>query len=119
MPLHIIIAEDEDDVLQFLTRAVERIKPGAKISATRNGAEALALFQEQGCDLLISDHRMPQMSGFDLLVAVRRVSPVPFIMVSADAQIGPDAVAVGVTAFLDKPLGLMALRTVVMRCLPG
>ena len=118
MSLHIIIAEDEDDVLQFLTRAVERIKPGAKVSATRNGAEALALFQEKGCDLLISDHRMPQMSGYDLLVAIRQRSHVPFIMVSADAQVGPDAVAAGVTEFLDKPLGLGALRTVVLRCLP-
>ena len=115
---HIIIAEDEADVLHFLVRAVGRIKPQARISATKNGVEALRLFQAEGCDLLISDHRMPLMSGLDLLMAVRSSSQVPFIMISADGLVGEHAVEMGVTEFLDKPLGLHALRAAVLQVLP-
>jgi CheY-like chemotaxis protein len=118
MQPHIIVTEDEADVLHFLERALERIKPGARISTATNGAEALAIFQQHGCDLLISDHRMPQMSGLDLLIAVRSLSPVPFIMISADTMIGPRAHAAGVTEFLEKPIGLSVLRDAVLRCLP-
>lgn len=118
MPYHILIAEDEEDVLNFLVRALGRIKSGARVSAARNGAEALQLFQAEGCDLLISDHRMPLMSGLDLLIAVRRISHVPFIMVSADTLVGDRATEMGVTMFLDKPLSLHTLRTAVLGVLP-
>lgn len=118
MPHHILIAEDEEDVLNFLVRALGRIKPGSRVSSARNGAEALQLFQAEGCDLIISDHRMPQMSGLDLLIAVRRISEVPFIMISADGLVGERAAEMGVTAFLDKPLGLHTLRAAVLQVLP-
>ncbi len=118
MSYHIIIAEDEEDVLSFLVRAVKRIKPGARVSPANNGAEALHIFEAEGCDLIISDHRMPQMSGLDLLIAVRQISQVPFLMVSADGLVGGLAVERGVTEFLDKPLGLQTLRAAVMRWLP-
>lgn len=114
----ILIVEDEVDVLGFLRRAIERIVPGATLLTASNGREALALFQQQPCDLVISDHRMPLMSGLELLVALRQTSAVPFLMITADTVIAPQARAAGVTEFLDKPVSLNALRAAVLRCLP-
>lgn len=117
MPHHILIAEDEVDVLTFLVRALGRIKEGAHITTAKNGADALTLFLADGCDLIISDHRMPSMSGLDFLIAVRQTSQVPFIMISADSLVETHAIENGVTAFLDKPLSLHTLRNAVLQIL--
>jgi CheY-like chemotaxis protein len=115
---HILVVEDDVNVRTFLIRALARIKPGARISEAENGAEALQLFNATQCDLIISDHRMPIMSGLDLLIATRRNSAVPFIMISADAEVGQRAVAAGVNVFLGKPIDLSMLRAAVLDLLP-
>jgi CheY-like chemotaxis protein len=114
----ILLVEDETDVLDFLLRALERIVPGATLLSASNGSAAFALFQQRPCDLVISDHRMPQMSGLDLLIALRQISAVPFIMLSADTLIAPQAYAAGVSEFLEKPMSLGSLRTAVRRYIP-
>jgi CheY-like chemotaxis protein len=114
----ILLVEDEPDVLDFLLRAVERIAPGATLLKAANGADALALFQRRPCSLVISDHRMPLMTGLELLVALRGFSSVPFIMLSADTLIAPQAYAAGVSEFLEKPMSLQALRAAVRRYIP-
>lgn len=118
MPPTILIAEDETDVLDFLQRAIQRIVPNATLIPSSNGSQAFELFKQHRCDLIISDHRMPQMSGMELLVAVRQVSPVPFIMLSADTLIAPQAHAAGVTEFLEKPMSLQTLRATLDKHLP-
>ncbi|HNP69746.1 MAG TPA: response regulator [Kouleothrix sp.] len=111
---HIIIAEDEDDVREFLTRAFSRAAPEAQIISAANGASALDLVQAHECHLLISDQRMPTMTGIDLLRAVRACGYVfPFIMLSADATVEAAALQAGVTAFFYKPLSLRQIREIV------
>ena len=82
---HIVIADDEDDVREFLLRAVRRYAPQAEVTAVVNGAAALEIMRQRGCDLLISDHRMPVMTGVELLQAVRESQPIlPVVIISAD-----------------------------------
>jgi DNA-binding NtrC family response regulator len=111
---HIVIADDEDDVREFLLRAVRRYAPQAEVTAVADGAAALKMLRERGCDLLISDHRMPVMTGVDLLKAVRIEQPrLPVVIISADATAEKAAVAAGVTAFFYKPLTIVQLRDIV------
>lgn len=118
MSYHIILVEDELDVRDFLLRALTRFQPHAAISTASNGAEALAVFQARGADLIISDHRMPVKSGLELLQDIRVVSQVPFVLISADATVERAAIAAGVSEFLAKPLSIAQLRAVVQRYLP-
>jgi DNA-binding NtrC family response regulator len=111
---HIVIADDEDDVREFLLRAVRRVAPQAEVTAVVNGAAALEIFRERGCDLLISDHRMPVMTGVELLQAVRESQPVlPVVIISADTTAESAAAAAGVTAFFYKPLSIAQIRQIV------
>lgn len=115
----IIIAEDEDDVREFLTRAFQRSAPNAEITAAPDGAAALELVRGQGCDLLISDHRMPEMTGIELLRAVRaRGDTFPYIIISADATVEAGARASGVSAFFFKPLSMRQIREIIATWLP-
>jgi len=117
---HIVIADDEDDVREFLLRAVRRYAPQAEISAVGNGAAALEILRQRGCDLLISDHRMPVMTGVELLRAVRASEPVlPVVIISADATAESAATEAGVTAFFYKPLTIAQIRQIVETWLPS
>ena len=49
---HILIAEDETDVREFLVRAVQRLAPAVEVSAASDGSEALHIFEQQPCDLI-------------------------------------------------------------------
>ncbi len=118
MAYRIIIAEDEVDVRDFMVRALDRILPQATVTAVSNGVEALEVFQKDGADLILSDHRMPVMSGLDLLRAIRSLSALPFVLISADSMIEERAINAGVSDFLAKPLSLAQLRAVICRYLP-
>ena len=110
---HIIIAEDEDDVREFLIRAFQRAAPDANILGAPNGAQAYELVCAGECDLLISDQRMPYMTGIELLQAVRAHGKTfPFVMISADATIEVAAREAGVTAFFYKPLSMRQIREI-------
>ena len=111
---HIVIADDEDDVREFLLRAVRRYAPQAEVTAVVNGAAALKIFRERGCDLLISDHRMPEMTGVELLQTVRKSQPIlPVVIISADTTAEIAATEAGVTAFFYKPLTIAQIRQII------
>jgi len=107
-------------VREFLLRAVRRYAPQAEVTAVVNGAVALEIMHQQGCDLLISDHRMPVMTGVELLQVVRESQPIlPVIIISADVTAETAAVEAGVTAFFYKPLTIGQIRQIVETWLPA
>jgi two-component system, OmpR family, response regulator RegX3 len=116
-PQHILIAEDEEQVRDFLLRVVRRVAPDALVTTASNGAEALEAFVQHGSDLIITDHRMPVMSGLELLRAVRRVSSTPVIIISADPTVETSAIEDGATIFFFKPVTItqvmQAIRAVL------
>src|SRR3954451_19532657 len=117
---HIVIADDEADVREFLLRAVRRYAPQAEVTAVVNGAAALEIMRQRGCDLLISDHRMPVMTGVELLQAVRVLQPIlPVVIISADTTAESAAAEAGVTAFFYKPLTIIQIRQIVETWLPS
>jgi DNA-binding response OmpR family regulator len=82
-----------------------------------DGQLGLDAFLADPADLVISDNRMPQMSGMDLLQALRSCSAVPFIMLSAESGVAQRALAAGASAFLGKPVALADLRAAIRSAL--
>jgi len=75
--------------------------------------EGLAHFQQCHADLVISDLRMPGMTGMQLLGAVRQVDKdVPFIIITgfADVDNAIEALRLGATDFIKKPFDMDELR---------
>jgi len=69
----VLLVDDESNILKSLTRLFK--KDGYKIFTAESGEQALALVKSVEFDLVISDMRMPGMSGVDLLENVKTLSP--------------------------------------------
>ncbi len=115
-PIHLLLVDDEPAVLRSL-RALFR---GAdfEVHTADNGAQALQLLDEQPVDVVISDMRMPNMDGGQLLGEVKRRHPdLPCIVLSGYAE--PDKI-IGVLndahifAYVNKPWDNTDLRMKVV-----
>jgi len=85
-----------------------------------NGTEALAQIQQQAPDLIISDVRMPDMGGVDLLRAAKEQLPdVEVIMMTAFANVDTarEAFLLGAYDFVQKPFDNDLLKETVTRAL--
>ena len=114
----ILIVDDEPDVLGFNAGA-----PRAERLRGRNrggGCRALVLLAEGAPALLITDLRMPQMDGLELLGKVREQNPkLPCIVLTAagDVSTAVRAMRAGAAAYLTKPIDVGALLLSVERVL--
>ncbi|RIK90068.1 MAG: hypothetical protein DCC71_25670, partial [Proteobacteria bacterium] len=83
-PARILLAEDQEATRERLRAAL--CERGFAVLAAADGAEALARFEAEPVDVVLSDHGMPRLDGLGLLRAVQRVRRVPFILYSAGAD---------------------------------
>jgi two-component system, OmpR family, response regulator MtrA len=106
---HILIVDDDPE----LTEAVSWYLEAANFRATRvaNGVEALEVFRTEAPDAVIIDVMMPGMDGFELCRAIRRLSGVPVLMLSArDGEVDKvRALDIGADDYVTKPFGAMEL----------
>lgn len=73
MKLKLLIAEDEETIREGIVKMIDwRSHQIEVIGEAGNGSEALALIEEQVPDLLLTDIRMPQMNGLELIEAAQR-----------------------------------------------
>jgi len=78
----ILLAEDDPAVSYILARYLD--KAGFAVRAAPDGRAALALFDAEPADLVVTDFRMPGMNGEELILALRRRQPaLPALIVSA------------------------------------
>jgi CheY-like chemotaxis protein len=111
---HIVIVEDETDVREFLYRAFRRHAPNCEITAVGDGSAALDVIQLGGCDLIVSDQRMPIMTGIELLRAMRaQAIATPVVIISADMTTELAAIEAGANAFFYKPLSMNQIREII------
>ena len=68
---NLLIVDDELGMRQFLTHLFQR--EGHEVRVAESGREAMTLLRERAPDLIISDVRMPDMGGIELLRAAREL----------------------------------------------
>lgn len=97
----VLLVNDHENGLFLLERAVMREFPAAVVVKSRSAEEALAFWQHRKFDAIITDNRMPQMEGLDLVRAIRAVDrATPILMLTGSPQAEADARAAGVNDFL-------------------
>ena len=111
----LLLVDDEEDITTALTRALR--KEGCNILRAQSGKEGLALLAQHNVGVIISDHRMPEMTGVEFLSKVRELYPkIIRIVLSGYADLASVTNAINqgaVFKFLNKPWDNDALRATV------
>ena len=115
---NLLIVDDEQGMRQLLSLVFGRADH--KVRVAENGRVALALLREEPADLIISDVKMPDMSGIELLRAVRDFLPeVAVVMMTAYATVDTarEAFKLGADDFIQKPFDVDELKLIVEKAL--
>ncbi|MDY7027871.1 MAG: sigma-54 dependent transcriptional regulator [Spirochaetota bacterium] len=113
----IMVIDDEANMCKVLGMILR--KDGYEVVTDTNGRKALSRLQDgESFDLIISDMRLPDLGGMELLDYVRTSGMrVPFVLITAYGTIqnAVDAMKRGATDFITKPFNKDAVRHVVQR----
>ena len=112
----IVVVDDEELLCEFLVDLFKRER--YEVHSTTRAREALQLIDEESCDLLITDIKMPEMDGLELLRRVHAARPdLPVVMMtgygSADNAI--QALNLGAFNFVRKPFAVDEILKVVRK----
>ncbi|MCA9915899.1 MAG: response regulator [Anaerolineae bacterium] len=108
----ILIAEDERDIRELIAFTLGAV--GHNIIQASNGEDALRLAKENRPDLVMTDVRMPRLTGYELCRAIKNddaLKHIPVIILSAkgqDEEIGQGR-EVGADDYILKPFGPVEL----------
>ena len=106
----ILVVDDEPAQRELVAGFLK--KQAFDVVVAETGAKAVELFRQDSIDLILTDQKMPNMSGLDLLQAVRAINPeIPVILMTAFGSIeaAVSAIQGGATDYLIKPLNLNEL----------
>jgi putative nucleotidyltransferase with HDIG domain len=115
----ILVVDDERDILELLQETFE--DAGYQVSIAVNATDALEIFEKENPDVILSDNRMPGMSGIEFFEEVREKASdsVRILMTGyADLNIAIEAINRGwVYKFVAKPFKLEEILVTIQRAL--
>jgi two-component system response regulator PilR (NtrC family) len=112
----ILVVDDEPSMRDMLRIVLRR--DGYDVVVAASGSEAIAMIGRDRVDLLLSDLRMPDVDGVDVLREAKRVSPdiVAFMMTAfASTDSAVEAMRLGAVDYFTKPFNVDELRLKVRR----
>ncbi len=114
----IVLVEDEDVLRRYLAGTLQRLEH--TVRAAETAEEGLQFIEDGEPDIVLSDYRLPGMTGYDLLKRVKESCPsVSVVLLTAHGTV-EDAVAAmraGASDYLTKPVNLQELNLIIERCL--
>jgi len=113
--VNLLIVDDEPACRTGLRRLCERTPDMHIVGEADTGARAIEAVHALRPDLTLLDADLPDMSGFDVLRALRRRQQRRTILLTPSARDAPSALAAGALAHLLKPVNETALSASIMR----
>src|SRR4051795_12494631 len=113
---NILIVDDEQSYRQLLSLVFEG--DGHTVRTAMNGRQALELLQAEPADVIISDVKMPDMDGIEMLRAVRETLPdigVVLMTAFASVETAREAFKLGADDFITKPFDVEELKLIVKK----
>jgi len=110
----ILIVEDDEEMRSLLKDFIEA--EGFETDSASNGSEAFRKLAKESFDLIITDVRMPGLTGLDILPGVRKLQPEASIIVITafgSEEVRHRAFERGATAYLEKPIYFHRLRELI------
>jgi len=115
---NILIVDDEQSYRQLLSLVFEA--EGNNIRTAMNGRQAIEQLEQDPADVIISDVKMPDMDGIEMLRTVRETLPdIGVILMTAFASVetAREAFKLGADDFIQKPFDVEELKLIVKKTL--
>jgi Response regulator containing CheY-like receiver, AAA-type ATPase, and DNA-binding domains len=115
---NILIVDDEQSYRQLLSLVFE--SDGHNVRTAMNGRKALESLQTEHADVIVSDVKMPDMDGIEMLRAVRETMPdlgVVLMTAFASVETAREAFKLGADDFIQKPFDVEELKLIVKKTL--
>jgi len=114
----ILVVDDEPNVVKSCARMLEL--EGFAVRGVTGGAEAISLYRREGFDLVLTDLKMPDVDGLDVLTAIKAHNPNAAVVIFTaygTKENVVEALRLGAREFLEKPLETRTLVATVRRIL--
>src|SRR4051812_40882350 len=117
--MRVLFVDDDPNILQGLQRLLRPMRREWEMSFALGPHEAITLFNDAPFDVVVTDMRMPDMTGVELLARIRDTHPaVARIILSGQSQLESAVTSAGIAhQFLAKPCDAEALRATIVRVL--
>jgi DNA-binding NtrC family response regulator len=110
----VLVVEDDPDIRRILEMFLA--EKGYRVKVADAAARALEMLAEEPIDLILSDVRMPAMSGLDLLRHVKERDPeIQLVLMSAYSSVkdAVEAIQLGAADYVEKPIDFRRLERVL------
>ncbi|MCJ7642382.1 MAG: response regulator [Desulfobacterales bacterium] len=113
----VLIVDDEETLTWSMAKSLSKDKDKYEVMIANNGREALGLLKKGKIDLVISDIRMPDINGLDLLVRIKMEHPQTKVIImtaygSSDVQ--KEANRRGSLFYIEKPFEISDIRKIII-----
>jgi nitrogen regulation protein NR(I) len=112
----VLVVDDEANLRKVLATLLRR--DGYDVTTAVDGEQALAEFQKNGADIVVTDMVMPKLGGLELLKAVNAANPdVPVIIITAHGTVDSavEAIKLGAFDYITKPFEQTELSAVIAK----
>ena len=112
----VLIVDDESTGRTILAKIIQQAEEDASVESFDNPRDALQWLDHNHPDLIITDYRMPDINGVELIKRIRAKPachdiPIMMITVVSEKSVRYDALEAGATAFLTRPIDQIECRT--------
>ena len=114
----ILIVDDEENSRIGLSKILA--KSGYEVITAENGKQALDTLKQEACSLVITDMKMPEMDGIQLLREIKQYDPdIGVIIVTAYGEVDSylESMNLGAFEYLNKPIKVDELKKVISKVL--
>ena len=112
----ILVVDDEYLIRSFIKDSLKRLKK--EVQTASNGLEAINLLEEETFDLVITDMKIPQKNGLEVLKHAKKINPnINVILITAFGNIenAVEAIKMGAFNYLIKPFTFEMLETIIKK----
>ena len=113
---NILVIDDEASQRDILTGYLK--KKDYKIYSASSGKEGIEIVKSNTIDIILSDFKMPDLSGLDVLESIRKINPeISFVMITAFGTVedAVKAMQLGAFDYISKPVDLDELDLLIER----
>ena len=116
--LNLLVIDDDPEMCNLLEKVL--VREDYHVQTACRGDDALKLLRQKEFDLIISDLKMPGLSGIELIRQAKAASPeTPIILITAFGNVNAyiEVKEIGTYEFINKPIKMQHLKRVIQKAL--